>query len=46
MEDRGLYREFITSNMRPFADGVQGFPRMIRDLARKLNKQVKWVFRT
>jgi two-component system, chemotaxis family, sensor histidine kinase and response regulator WspE len=40
LSDR-LYREVITSNMRPFVDGVQGFPRMIRDLARKLNKQVK-----
>ena len=40
LSDR-LYREVITSNMRPFADGVQGFPRMVRDLARKLNKQVK-----
>jgi two-component system, chemotaxis family, sensor histidine kinase and response regulator WspE len=40
LSDR-LYREVITSHMRPFADGVQGFPRMIRDLARKLNKQVR-----
>jgi two-component system sensor histidine kinase and response regulator WspE len=40
LSDR-LYREVITSNMRPFADGIQGFPRMIRDLARKLNKEVK-----
>jgi two-component system, chemotaxis family, sensor histidine kinase and response regulator WspE len=40
LSDR-LYREVISSNMRPFTDGVQGFPRMIRDLARKLNKQVK-----
>ncbi|MDX2099851.1 MAG: response regulator [Leptolyngbyaceae cyanobacterium bins.59] len=40
LSDR-LYREVITSHMRPFSDGVQGFPRMIRDLARKLNKQVK-----
>lgn len=40
LSDR-LYREVIASHMRPFADGVQGFPRMIRDLARKLNKQVK-----
>lgn len=40
LSDR-LYREVITSHMRPFADGVQGFPRMIRDIARKLNKQVK-----
>jgi two-component system sensor histidine kinase and response regulator WspE len=40
LSDR-LYREVIASHMRPFADGIQGFPRMIRDLARKLNKQVK-----
>jgi len=39
LSDR-LYREVIASNMRPFTDGVQGFPRMIRDLARKLGKQV------
>lgn len=40
LSDR-LYREVISSHMRPFADGVEGFPRMIRDLARQLNKQVK-----
>jgi len=40
LSDR-LYREVISSNMRPFADGVASFPRMIRDLARQLNKQVK-----
>lgn len=40
LSDR-LYREVISSHMRPFADGLQGFPRMIRDLARKLNKQVR-----
>ncbi|MEG3930830.1 chemotaxis protein CheA, partial [Microcoleus sp. T3_B1] len=40
LSDR-LYREVITSHMRPFVDGVQGFPRMIRDLGRKLNKQVR-----
>jgi two-component system sensor histidine kinase and response regulator WspE len=40
LSDR-LYREVIASNMRPFADGVQGFPRMLRDLARRLGKQVK-----
>jgi two-component system sensor histidine kinase and response regulator WspE len=27
--------------MRPFADGIHGFPRMVRDLARDLGKQVK-----
>ena len=40
LSDR-LYREVIASHMRPFADGVQGFPRMIRDLARNLGKQIK-----
>ncbi|MEP0918787.1 hybrid sensor histidine kinase/response regulator [Leptolyngbya sp. DQ-M1] len=36
-----LYREVIQSQMRPFSDGVQSFPRMVRDLARQLGKQVK-----
>jgi len=36
-----LYREVIVSRMRPFADGVHGFPRMVRDLARQLGKQVR-----
>ena len=35
-----LYHEVIASRMRPFGDGVQGFPRMVRDLARQLNKKV------
>jgi two-component system sensor histidine kinase and response regulator WspE len=39
LSDR-LYREVIASNMRPFTDGVQGFPRMIRDVSRKLGKRV------
>ncbi len=37
-----LYREGLVSRMRPFADGAQGFPRMIRDLARRLNKKVRF----
>lgn len=41
LSDR-LYREVIASNMRPFADGVQAFPRMVRDLGRQLGKQVKF----
>jgi len=36
-----LYREAITSRMRPFADGVSGFPRMVRDLARQQGKKVR-----
>ena len=27
--------------MRPFSDGVQGFPRLVRDLARDLGKKVR-----
>jgi two-component system sensor histidine kinase and response regulator WspE len=36
-----LYHEVIVSRMRPFADGVQGFPRLVRDLARRLGKAVR-----
>lgn len=36
-----LRREVVTSRMRPFGDGVQGFPRMVRDLARQLGKQAQ-----
>lgn len=37
-----LYREVLTSRMRPFREGVQGFDRMVRDLARQLDKKVKF----
>ncbi|MFA6561412.1 MAG: hybrid sensor histidine kinase/response regulator [Verrucomicrobiia bacterium] len=37
-----LYREAIASRMRPFADGVTGFPRLIRDLSKHLGKNVKF----
>jgi two-component system sensor histidine kinase and response regulator WspE len=40
LSDR-LYHETIETRMRPFADGVHGFPRMVRDLARKLGKKVR-----
>jgi two-component system, chemotaxis family, sensor histidine kinase and response regulator WspE len=36
-----LYQAAIATQMQPFADGVGGFPRMVRDLARQLGKQVK-----
>jgi two-component system sensor histidine kinase and response regulator WspE len=36
-----LYREVISSRMRPFADGAHGFPRLVRDMARRLDKQVR-----
>lgn len=37
-----LYREVISSRMRPFRDGVQGLPRLVRDLARQLGKKVQF----
>lgn len=36
-----LYRAVVTSRMQPFADGVKGFPRLVRDIARELDKDVK-----
>jgi len=36
-----LYDEALAVRMRPLADGIQGFPRMVRDLGRALGKQVK-----
>jgi two-component system, chemotaxis family, sensor histidine kinase and response regulator WspE len=40
-----LYSEAIASRMRPFSDGVGGFPRTVRDLSRKLEKKVKLVIK-
>ncbi|MDB6038065.1 MAG: chemotaxis protein histidine kinaselike protein, partial [Verrucomicrobiales bacterium] len=41
LSDR-LYHEVIASRMRPFGDGVSGFPRLVRDLARTLGKKVRF----
>ena len=38
-----LYHEVIASRMRPFSDGGLGFPRLVRDLARSLGKEVNFV---
>ncbi|WP_457444622.1 hybrid sensor histidine kinase/response regulator [Roseateles sp. P5_E4] len=38
---RRLYDEAVACRMRPFADGVQTMPRMLRDLGRSLGKQVR-----
>jgi two-component system sensor histidine kinase and response regulator WspE len=35
------HREVILTRMRPFADGVTGFQRMVRDLARATGKKVE-----
>jgi two-component system sensor histidine kinase and response regulator WspE len=36
-----LYLEVLRTRMRPFADGTRRFPRMVRDLARSLCKEVR-----
>jgi len=36
-----LYLEVLRTRMRPFADGTRRFPRMVRDLARSLGKEVR-----
>lgn len=36
-----LYGEIIASRLRPFSDGMYGFPRMVRDLACQLGKRVR-----
>src|ERR1700689_5127525 len=36
-----LYHEVLDCRMRPFADGIQGFHRMIRDVARSFGKGVR-----
>ena len=37
-----LHHEVLASRMRPLADGVRGFPRLVRDVARELGKQVRF----
>lgn len=36
-----MHRETIATRMRPFSDGIQGFQRMVRDIARSLGKKVR-----
>ncbi|MES2316808.1 MAG: hybrid sensor histidine kinase/response regulator [Pseudomonadota bacterium] len=38
---KNMVDEVLTLRMRPFRDGVQAFPRMVRDLARSLGKQAR-----
>lgn len=40
LSDR-LYREVVSTRMRPFGDGIEGFPRLVRDVARQLGKQAQ-----
>ena len=37
-----LHHEVLTSRMRPLAEGIRGFPRLVRDLARELGKQARF----
>jgi len=37
-----LYNEAIATRMRPFRDGTHGFARMIRDMARKSGKRIRF----
>jgi two-component system sensor histidine kinase and response regulator WspE len=37
-----IYGEVIGIRMRPFSDGVHGFPRMVRDLAKTMGKKVRF----
>ena len=36
-----LHREIMTSRMRPISEIIGGLPRMVRDLGRRLNKEVR-----
>ena len=37
-----LHHEVLASRIRPLADGVRGFPRLVRDVSHQLGKQVKF----
>ena len=37
-----LYDEAVASRMRPFSDGLHGFTRMVRDVAKSLGKSVRF----
>jgi len=36
-----LHHEVLCSRMRPLAEGIRGFPRLVRDVSRSLGKQVR-----
>ena len=38
-----MYGAALACRMRPFADGIQGFPRMVRDLCKRLGKEATLV---
>ncbi len=36
-----LYQEALNTRMKPFSEGLHGFPRLVRDISKKLNKDVE-----
>jgi len=40
-----LHHEVLASRVRPLAEGVRGFPRLVRDVARQLDKKVQFEVR-
>ncbi len=40
LSDR-LYTEAVATRMRPFREGLHGYPRMVRDLAKSIGKSVR-----
>lgn len=40
-----LHHEVLASRMRPLSEGVRGFPRMVREVARDLGKKVRFEVR-
>lgn len=38
-----MYGAALACRMRPFSDGIQGFPRMVRDLCKRLGKEANLV---
>ncbi len=40
-----LHHEVLASRMRPISEGVRGFPRMVREVARELGKKVRFEVR-
>lgn len=37
-----LHKEMLNNKMQPFSEGVKGFPRMVRDLSKKLGKNIRF----
>ncbi|HRP02233.1 MAG TPA: hybrid sensor histidine kinase/response regulator [Candidatus Kapabacteria bacterium] len=40
-----LYNESISTRMKPFSEGITGFPRMVRDISKQLNKKVELIIK-